>query len=187
MVHPWERGERVSRQYRSGSRECREAVGHCSPQDAPSGRERAPAVSKGLGEAEIQVSTAAAGSASQGRHSWGPRRGPRGSWQHSRACVAASCRQDSSCPCLQSVSSWPKAAALLGQGCRAAPRRKAPEEGERGRGRSPWLTCCPRCRGGMCWQRGASGGEEAAAADTPHFEAPARALGRGSLHTNSRC
>lgn len=147
MVHPWERGERASRQYQSGSRECREAVGHCSPQDAPSGRERAPAVSRGLGEAEIQVSTAAAGSASQGRHSWGPRRGPRGSWRHSRACVAASCRQDSSCPCLQSVSSWPKAAALLGQGCRAAPRRKAPEERERGRGRSPVAHLLPAVPG----------------------------------------
>lgn len=90
---------------------------------------------------------------------------PRGSWRRSRPGVAASCRQDSSYPRPRNSFSWPKAAALTGEGCWAATR----EEG--GWGRAAGL------RGAGAAVAAAAGSWEARCCRHTPLGAPARAPG----------
>ena len=167
MVHPGERRERA--QPLPALEHCRreprlepmQAVRHCPAlHHVPRRREGSCRQQRLSGRLKSRSLPAAAGS-SAGAGTAGVRAGgraARGGWQSSRACAAAGCGQRSSCPRPRSaLSSQGKAA---GQGDRCLMLPTVPGSG------------------------GAAG--RLHAADTPRFEAPARAPGRGSLRTGSR-
>lgn len=75
---------------------------------------------------------------------------------------------------------------------KADEQRRGGRHLRKGRGGKSWAlaACSPAARGAGEACAGSKEHQAARrrlAADTPHFEAPARPLGRGSLHTSSRC